>query len=134
GTPVSLLRASEQGCIEVDGAQADSLRRYPLPQDADGLVPLCLDTFANEALILDRQITAAVLLDRDRSPVARVESGAPVWLFWSQQGQHCPYVCAEPWYGLPDLQGFSGDISRRAFIQQAGPGETWRGGYSVEIL
>ena len=126
-----LVRAGEQGCIEVDAA-GEPLQ-FPLPADADGLVPLCVDTFAHEALILCRQVSAATVLDKARRPVARVSSGAPVWLFWSPQGVHSPFVCCEPWYGLPDLQGFRGELSRRPFVQCAAPAATWRGWYAVEV-
>lgn len=125
-----LLRAGEQGCIIMDG---QTPARYPIPLTEEGLVPVCVDTFRNEALILERQVEAATLLDLEKRPVATVRSTAPVWLFWSPQGVHSPFVCFEPWYGLPDLQGFSGPIAERAFIQQAESGTTWTGGYEVEV-
>ena len=125
-----LLRAGEQGCIIMEGATP---ARYPIPLTEEGLVPVCVDTFRNEALILERQVEAATLLDMEQRPIATVRSTAPVWLFWSPQGIHSPFVCFEPWYGLPDLQGFSGPIAERAFIQQAEGGTTWTGGYEVEV-
>lgn len=127
GTPRSLLRAGEQGCTEPE--------RVPVPLTPEGLVPVCKDTFAHEALIFDgHQLSAATLLDKSRRPVARVESSAPVWLFWSPQGVHCPFVCAEPWYGLCDSQHFDGDISQRPFINRLPAGATWTGGYSIETF
>ena len=127
GTPKSLLRAGDQGCLEPE--------RVPVPLTEDGLVPLTVETFANEALIFDdHQISAATVLDLNRQPVARVESTAPVWLFWSPTGVHSPFVCAEPWYGLCDHQHFEGDISERPSINCARAGETWNGGYSVEVF
>ena len=127
GNPQSLLRATTQGCTEAE--------RFPIPLNEDGLVPICVDTFANEALIFDgHQLTAATLLRKDKSPIARVESTAPVWLFWSPQGVHAPFVCAEPWYGLCDKIGFEGDVTERPFINTLPAGETWQGGYSVEIF
>lgn len=127
GKPHSLLRAGTQGCIEPD--------RVEIPLTQDGLVPVCVDTFANEALIFDdHQLTAATLLNTERQPVVRVQSTAPAWLFWAQQGQHCPFVCAEPWYGLCDNQHFEGDISERTYINHLLPGEKWVGGYTVEVF
>ena len=131
GDARTLVRAGEQGCIEVapDGTPIP----FPVPATAEGLVPLCVETFAHEALIFCEQISAATVLDRDERPVARVASSAPVWLFWNPQGQHAPFVCCEPWYGLPDFQGFHGDISQRPYIQSAAPAETWKGWYTVEV-
>ena len=133
GKPEHLLRAGEQGCIEVEQGTLQP-KHFPIPMNEKGLVPLCEETFANEALILEEQIAAAVVIDKQGKEMVRVASGAPVWLFWSQQNQHCPYVCCEPWYGLPDLQTFEGDISERAYIQSAPAGGRWKGWYSVEIL
>lgn len=127
GTAGSVLRATEQGCVGPE--------RFDIPRTADGLVPLSVQTFANEALIFDRsQIKAATLFDKQRQPLVRVESDAPVWLFWSPQGVHAPFVCVEPWYGLCDSIGFEDEIARRAYINSLGAGKEWNGGYSIEAI
>lgn len=127
GKPEYIWRAGDQGCLEPD--------KLPVPFDADGLVPICVDTFAHEALIFDNhQVSAATVLDLNHEPVARVESTSPCWLFWNPTGLHSPFVCAEPWYGLCDHQHFESDVSERPFINRAAAGETWQGGYSVEVF
>lgn len=127
GHPHHVLRAGEQGCTIA--------ATFPFPQTADGLVPLSVSTFAEEALIFDGgQIERATLLDRQRRPIVSVKSTAPVWLFWAPQGQHAPFVCAEPWYGLCDPIGFEGDVSQRPYINRLEPGGIWNGGYDIEVL
>ena len=126
GNPTHVLRAGEQGCLELD--------TFPVPLNADGLVPLTVDTFSHEALIFDNhQVSAATVLTPSGQPVARVESTAPVWLFWSPQGIHTPFVCLEPWYGLCDHQSFCGDITERPYINTVNGHATWMGGYGIEI-
>lgn len=126
GNPTHVLRAGEQGCLEPD--------TFPVPLNADGLVPLTVDTFSHEALIFDNhQVSAATVLTPSGQPVARVESTAPVWLFWSPQGVHTPFVCLEPWYGLCDHQFFCGDITERPYINTVNGHATWMGGYGIEI-
>ncbi len=126
GNPTYVLRAGEQGCLEPD--------TFPVPLNADGLVPLTVDTFSHEALIFDNhQVSAATVLTPSGQPVARVESTAPVWLFWSPQGIHTPFVCLEPWYGLCDHQSFCGDITERPYINTVNGHATWIGGYGIEI-
>lgn len=126
GNPTHVLRAGEQGCLEPD--------TFPVPLNADGLVPLTVDTFSHEALIFDNhQVSAATVLTPSVQPVARVESTAPVWLFWSPQGVHTPFVCLEPWYGLCDHQSFCGDITERPYINTVNGHATWMGGYGIEI-
>ncbi len=126
GNPTHVLRAGEQGCLEPD--------TFLVPLNADGLVPLTVDTFSHEALIFDNhQVSAATVLTPSGQPVARVESTAPVWLFWSPQGIHTPFVCLEPWYGLCDHQSFCGDITERPYINTVNGHATWMGGYGIEI-
>ncbi len=127
GKPEYIWRAGDQGCLEAD--------KHPVPLTDDGLVPLTVATFANEALIFDNhQISAATVLDLNRQPIARVESSSAAWLFWSPTGLHSPFVCCEPWYGLCDHQHFEGPIQERPFINCAHAGETWNGGYSIEVF
>lgn len=122
-----VLRATEQGCTEP--------QHFGFPQEADGLVPLGVDTFANEALIFDEhQIERAIVLDKAKRPLAAVKSSAPVWLFWSPQGVHAPFICAEPWYGLCDPIGFEGPVEKRPYINTAEPEQTWTGFYEIEVL
>lgn len=111
GEVPTVVRAGEQGCTGPE--------RFAVPMEADGLVPVCVETFANEALIFDElQVDAVELLDAERRPMVRVESDAPVWLFWQPQGLHSPFVCAEPWYGLCDPQGFDGQLHERPYINR----------------
>lgn len=125
-TQLYLLRAREQGCIQPG--------RFPVPVNEDGLVPLCVETFANEALIFEAaQIAAIQLLDLEQKPVATVESDAPCWLIWQMQGENCPFVCFEPWYGLPDEEGKSCELSQRPYVQHAPAKGSWHGGFVIKL-
>lgn len=127
GNASHVVRAGEQGCQE-EG-------EHPVPLTKDGLVPLSVETFSHEALIFnDNQVISVTLLNKQKQPVARVESTAPVWLFWSPQGVHTPFICCEPWYGLCDRKGFEGNIAERPYINRLEANSTWQGGYSIEIL
>ena len=125
-TPLYLIRAREQGCIQPG--------RFPVPADGDGLVPLAVSTFANEALIFEAgQVRAIELLDLDKQLVARVESDAPCWLVWQMQGVNSPFVCFEPWYGLPDNEGEPRELAQRPYAQCAPAGGSWHGGFTIRI-
>lgn len=127
GKPEYIWRAGEQGCLEPV--------KYPVPFNEEGLIPICVETFANEALIFDNhQIEAATVLDLQKNPVARVSSKAAGWLFWNCTGKHTPFVCLEPWHGLPDHQNFEGPVQDRPHINCAKSGEVWHGGYDIEIF
>ncbi len=127
GDATSVIRAGRQGCIEPG--------TFPVPTTEDGLIPLAVETFANEALIFEgHKVSSATILDKQRIPLATVRSDAPVWLFWSPQGVHAPFICAEPWFGLCDHVGFEGDISERPYINNLSAGEEWKGYYDIEVL
>ena len=126
GTPESVLRASTQGCTEHE--------RFSFPQTEEGLVPVCVATFNNEALIFDKhQLKAATLLNLNKQPIARVECSAPVWLFWQPQGVPTPFLCIEPWYGLCDEQGFNGSIQERPYMQALEAGKTWENDLVIQF-
>lgn len=117
---LSVVRAGAQGCW--------SRERHAVPATDDGLIPVSVATFANEALIFDhQQVAGGEILDLERRVLATVRSKSPVWLFWQMQDLLCPYVCAEPWFGLCDLQGESVDLIERPYCQCAAPGSV-RGG------
>ena len=121
-----VLRAGEQGCLEP--------QQYNVPLNEQSLIPISVNTFSNEALIFDEsQVKAAIVMDKNANPIARVESSAPVWLFWQPQGVHTPFVCCEPWYGLCDHQGFEGKIEERPYINCAHSGDTWEGYYAIQL-
>ncbi len=124
---LSVVRAREQGCIQPG--------RFSVPKAENGLVPLCVDTFANEALIFDNhQVQAIELLDLKENLVASVQSDAPCWLIWQMQGVNSPFVCFEPWYGLPDNEGESRELKDRPYVQQVAGGSTWKGGFTIKVF
>lgn len=126
GKPTHILRAREQGCLQPE--------HFDVPLNGEGLLPVSVATFANEAIILEKsEVKGLILLDTHRRPVATVYSTAPCWLIWSMQGVHCPYVCFEPWYGLPDYEGFDGPLNMRPYVQRLGSRRMWEGGYTIEI-
>ena len=117
----------EQGCWLPE--------EHAVPTDADGLMPITPHTFDADALIFpEGQVQAVTVYNRARCAVARVASSAPVWLLWAPAGKCCPFVCAEPWYGLCDAVGFEGELPQRPYIQHAEAGETWHGGYEIACL
>lgn len=115
---LSVVRAMEQGCF---GGE-----RYMVPQTAEGLIPICIETFHNEALIFDKgQVREITLLRADgKTEICRISYNAPVTLLWQMTDLLCPYVCVEPWYGMPDRIGYSVDLDMRPYTQYAMPGET----------
>lgn len=124
---LSIVRVGEQGCWRTE--------RYPAPCTDEGLIPICVDTFAHEALIFDRnQVSGFRVMDAQKHTIACLRSDAPVFLIWQPQGKLSPFVCVEPWYGLCDQEGHSTSIIERPYSQCVMPDdERWGTLYSIQF-
>lgn len=122
---LSIVRVGEQGCWRPE--------RYPAPCTDEGLIPICVDTFAHEALIFDRnQVSGFRILNKQKRRLASVRSDAPVFLIWQPKDLLSPFVCVEPWYGLCDQEGHSTSLIERPYSQCVMPeDERWGRLYSI---
>ena len=121
------VRIAERGCVAPDV-------HYPMPL-ADGLLPIDAHTFDIDTYILeDGQVREVTLYDNDKRPCLRLRFDAPVLGLWSPPGKNAPFVCIEPWYGRCDRAHFSGEFKDRDWVQRLRAGETFRGGYTIELL
>lgn len=121
------VRIAERGCVAPDV-------HCPMPL-ADGLLPINAHTFDIDTYILeDGQVHEVTLYDNDKRPCLRLRFDAPVLGLWSPPGKNAPFVCIEPWYGRCDRAYFSGEFKDRDWVQRLGAGETFRGGYTIELL
>lgn len=98
-----------------------------------GILELKASTFDDDALVFENsQIDKVILFDKERKPYLEVGfPDARTLGIWSSKGKNAPFVCVEPWNGLTDPEGFSGDISERAWIQKLEPGVERRHEYRV---
>lgn len=131
GVPVqSPLRKqviTEKGCVDPSAAGLTDV-------DAEGLLPLCFDTFAHDALIYeDSQIDRVELLSADRRPYLDVDFSAPLVGLWTPPGKHAPFVCIEPWYGRCDRVGFAGDYREKDHVNRLAPGEQFEQVYTITL-
>lgn len=121
------VRIAERGCVAPDV-------HYPMPL-ADGLLPIDAHTFDIDTYILeDGQVREVTLYDNDKRPCLCLRFDAPVLGLWSPPGKNAPFVCIEPWYGRCDRAHFSGEFKDRDWVQRLRAGETFRGGYTIELL
>jgi galactose mutarotase-like enzyme len=58
--------------------------------------------------------------------------GVPYLGVWSKPGG-APFVCIEPWHGIPDMSDASGNLEEKEGILSLEPGAVFRTGYRVEI-
>ena len=116
------------------------LRQAQHPDDrsltpSSGQLALTNDTFAADAFLIEgSQVASATLIDKSGRPVLTV--GCPqaqAFGLWAPSKPGCPFVCLEPWCGITDPAGFSGDISGRELIHRLAPGERYEFTYWIEV-
>lgn len=116
---------AESGCL--------AQRRYALPME-DIYLPITDELFNNDSVIIDRnQVDTVALLDLNKKPYVTLETQAPVILLWSPYRQDAPFICIEPWYGLPDYDGYEGDFEMRPYTNRVNPGHQAAMGYMLRM-
>ena len=117
---------SEKGC-------ADSSTEYPLVL-TDGLLPLDTHTFDKDALIIENsQVKTVTLYNKEQKAYLSLHFTTPVVGLWSPPGKNAPFICIEPWYGRCDQAHYTGEYKDKDWMQHLQAGETFKGGYIIEI-
>lgn len=81
--------------------------------------------FADDALIWDRPASQSVRYGAASGPQLRIDfPDTPYLGIWSKPG--AAFVCVEPWHGLADPLGFTGDFATKPGVVTLAPGETRR--------
>jgi len=77
--------------------------------------------FQDDVLIFDQIQSRSVMYGSDDGPRIQVSfPDAPYLGIWTKPGAH--FICIEPWHGVTDCQGFSGDFTGKAgvFVLRSG--------------
>jgi galactose mutarotase-like enzyme len=95
----------------IDSAGLLTPTRHPTPVSHRRLT-LADALFRDDVLIFDDVESRSVMYGSDEGP--RIQVGfpdAPYLGIWTKPGAQ--FICIEPWYGVTDHQGFSGDFSEK---------------------
>lgn len=125
--------------LRFDAAEPEPIRRI----DSDGLVrpkpeptPIEGDTlivrddlFTDDAVILDAPHSRGLHFGAPGTPGLRVDWDLPQLGIWTKPG--APYLCIEPWQGMADPEGFTGDIFDKPGIVAIAPGASQK--FSMKI-
>jgi galactose mutarotase-like enzyme len=129
--------------LEFDEEEPDPARRI----NADGLVTperhptpikdrrLVLDDtlFQNDALIFDQIKSRSVTYGADHGPRIQVSfPDSPFLGVWTKPG--APFICIEPWQGVSDSQGFTGEFPQKTGIFTVAPGATHALNVTITLL
>jgi len=91
------------------------------------------DYFEDDALIFDQVRSRRVLYGADNGPQLAVSfPDFAILGVWTKPG--AGFICIEPWAGLPDPEGFEGELVDKPGIFIVPPGATHRLAMSIELV
>ena len=122
--PERLLRVAPDGLI------APERRDNPL----DGRVLHLRDAlFTDDALVFDPVHSDKVRYGADEGPTIEVGfPDTPRLGVWTKPG--APFVCIEPWHGLADPEGFTGELRDKPGVFEVAPGGEKRIVMSIALV
>jgi galactose mutarotase-like enzyme len=92
------------------------------------------DLFERGVLIFQHPASQVISIrnSRNSQAVSLVTGGAPYLGLWAKPGR-CPFLCIEPWYGLPDGPNATGELSEKEGILRLEAGGSFTSTYRLEI-
>ena len=74
----------------------------------------------------------SIVNSRNAKAVRVITDGVPYVGVWTKPGG-APFLCIEPWHGIPDMSDTSGNITEKEGIMSLEPRASFSTGYRVEI-
>jgi galactose mutarotase-like enzyme len=105
--------------IDANGLLTPQLHPTPIVQRR---LALADSLFQDDVLIFDSIKSRSVVYGAERGPRIRVDfPDAPYLGLWTKPGAN--FVCIEPWHGITDAEGFTGDFKEKTGVFALGIGE-----------
>lgn len=93
------------------------------------------EMFAGDAIMIGNLSSTKVRLESPEGLGVEMDfTGYPVMAFWTPPAKYAPFLCLEPWYGLPCKTFESGEFSEKPFAIKLCSGEEKAVTYSVKIV
>lgn len=98
----------------------------------DKKLRLSHELFKIDGIFMNR-ISNEITLKSDKDPrfVTVKYSGFPYLGIWQEYDEDTPFICVEPWCGLPDYEGLSRDIMKKNDMFHIRSGEAKKVSYSI---
>lgn len=110
-------------------------RFEPFKLENDRIIRLRHDLFDNDAIILssmDAKVISLKNINNKRKVTVDFTDFTYLGL-WHKPQTTAPYICIEPWNGLPSKVNDSEDLTKKPAILKLQPNETYSASFSVEI-
>jgi galactose mutarotase-like enzyme len=116
----------------IDAAGLLTPERHPTPI-AHRRLALTDALFQDDVLIFDQIRSRSVVYGSNDGPKIRVSfPDAPYLGVWTKPGAN--FVCIEPWHGVTDSEGFSGDFREKSGVFVLAAGETLSTTMAITLL
>ncbi len=116
--------------IAVDGTIAPGEKPSPLTRRT---LTLEDELFAHDALVWDKIRSDTVTYGAPKGPQLEIAfPDTPMLGIWTKPGAH--YICVEPWHGIADPEGYSGEMKDKPGIFLIPPGGTKLIAMSVSLV
>jgi len=115
--------------IAPDGTIADA--EVPSPLDGREL-RLRDELFAHDALVWDRVRSSELTYGEPDGPNLHLRFDAPKLGIWTKPG--AAFLCLEPWHGIADPEGYTGEYRTKPGVFAVAPGATWRTAITITPL
>lgn len=100
-------------------------------------LPLCHELFdEHDALVFSELKSNSVKLVHKVSGKG-LEFSFPkleVLAVWTMPNKHAPYVCLEPWHGLPGFVDETGNFEDKPFVTLLEPGKSWQASFTTAMI
>jgi galactose mutarotase-like enzyme len=98
------------------------------------ILPLNHEMFNAGAIVLKNTQSQKVTLKSDRSPkkIVLTYENLPQMGIW--QAKKAPFICMEPWRGLADTEGFSGEFQEKEAIVGLAKDARFSCSYRIEVF
>lgn len=105
-----------------------------LAEDTDEL-PLKYSYFDIDAItMLNLKSRKVTLCHKTQGPKIHLDFNGSDYMFvWTKPGANAGYICLEPWCGIPDFEGSSYDITKKAGINKVSPDDTFKRIHTITI-
>lgn len=110
------------------------LKPQPLPTPVrNRRLDLRDELFASDALVFDQIVSRTVIYGSDVGPRIAVSfPGVPYLGVWMKPGAN--FICIEPWHGVTDPEGFTGELKDKPGSLIVPPGQAAAVGMTITLL
>lgn len=115
-----------------DGLYNGRKEIYPM---TDGkIIPLSHDLFDNDAIFLQDGAKEVSLKSKKNNTTIIVKYDDMTRVgFWKDEKTTAPFICIEPWCGIPASAGIMDDLETKAEMTHLAPGKEWSASFTIEV-